>query len=81
MMILSKFTRAKSSVRVLSPIVRFKGDRANAVPYFYQELFDVADDTVTPYRKLTSDYVSTVKTTINDGNESKTIEFLKVSRF
>lgn len=32
-----------------------------APPFHYQELFDLAPDKATPYRKLTSDYVSTFK--------------------
>jgi hypothetical protein len=32
-----------------------------AVPFYYQELFDLGKDTETPYRKLTSDHVSTFK--------------------
>lgn len=32
-----------------------------APPFYYQELFDLGKDTTTPYKKLTSDYVSTVE--------------------
>lgn len=32
---------------------------STAVPFQYQELFDLGKDTETPYRKLTSDHVST----------------------
>lgn len=38
--------------------------------FVYQELFDLAADTETPYRKLTGDYVSTF--------EANGIKFLKV---
>ena len=38
----------------------------NVVPFFYQELFDVGPDTTTKYRKLTSDYVSTVTSSMTD---------------
>ena len=40
-------------------------------PFHYQELFDLKHDVTTPYRKLTSDYVSVV----DAGNNHK---FLKV---
>jgi len=33
-------------------------------PFHYQELFDLGKDTETPYRKLTSDHVSTFKVRI-----------------
>lgn len=58
--------------------LRFKSEKAAPVPFVYQELFDLTDDTTTKYRKLTSDYVSTVTTTIKEGGVSKTVEFLKV---
>ena len=32
---------------------------STTVPFAYQELFDVGEDKTTPYKKLTSDYVST----------------------
>jgi len=44
--------------------------RANA-PFVYQSVFDLEKDTTTPYKKLTSDYVSVVK-----GPDGK--EFLKI---
>jgi fumarate hydratase class I len=34
---------------------------SSAPPFYYQELFDLSKDTTTPYKKLTSDYVSTVE--------------------
>lgn len=33
----------------------------STAPFKYQELFDLEHDTKTPYKKLTSDYVSTFK--------------------
>ena len=44
--------------------------QSSAPPFVYQELFDLAPDTTTPYKKLTSDHVSTV--TMNG------MEFLQV---
>lgn len=61
-----------------SQSLRCKSEKAVPVPFVYQELFDLADDTTTKYRKLTSDYVSTVTTTLKEGGVSKTVEFLKV---
>jgi hypothetical protein len=34
---------------------------STAAPFHYQELFHLEPDTTTPYKKLTSDYVSTIK--------------------
>eukprot|EP01036_Dinobryon_divergens_P029136 gene29136-38199_t len=72
------FNYARRRLFLRTQYLRFKSEKAAPVPFVYQELFDLADDTTTKYRKLTSDYVSTVTTTIKEGGVSKSVEFLKV---
>lgn len=50
--------RAASWKRAGGPVARAL---STVVPFKYQELFEMGPDTTTPYKKLTSDYVSTIK--------------------
>jgi len=52
----SATTLLRTATRCLSTTV---------APFHYQELFPLAPDTTTPYKKLTSDYVSTIKVSGN----------------
>ena len=76
MLLSSLIANARRNLRPQS--LRHKSEKAAPVPFVYQELFDLGDDTTTKYRKLTSDYVSTITTIIKEGGVSKTVEFLKV---
>ena len=66
---LSRQLRASKTKQHLS-LYSTTSKRANA-PFIYQSVFDLGKDTTTPYKKLTSDYVSVVK-----GPDGK--EFLKI---
>ena len=51
-----------------------------AVPFYYQELFDMAKDTTTPYKKLTSDHVSTLNVCSSSSSFSSSREGAGVRR-
>ena len=56
--------------KVLSPASRHFSSGSKDKDFTYQELFDLAPDTQTPYRKLTGEHVSTF--------EANGIKFLDV---